>query len=300
MRVRILGTAAGGGVPQWNCACGGCAAVRAHPSWRRLHASIAVQASGAGWYVVNATPDIAEQIEASGDLRPGPGRRQTPLAGVILTDAELDHTLGLPRLREASGIHVAATATVREAVARGLGLDRILAPYAGLRWSQLSEDEPVRLGDGDDVEFRAVRVSGKRPRYAADLGIRDGAWSVALQVTDRRSGKTLVYAPAVADWPPGLDRALAAADCVIVDGTFWDDDEPRRSGFTERTATEMGHLPISGPDGTAERLRDLPAAHRLYTHLNNTNPLVDPGHDGHRVLAGQGIEVASEGTVIEL
>jgi pyrroloquinoline quinone biosynthesis protein B len=299
MRVRILGTAAGGGVPQWNCACEGCAAARAHPSRRRLHASIAVEASEGRWYVVNATPDIAEQIETSAELRPGPGRL-TPLAGVILTDAELDHTLGLPRLREAPSLHVIATGTVREALARGLRLDRVLAPYAGLTWTDLPEDEPVPLGDGEHVEFRAVRVSGKRPRYAADLDVRDGAWSVALHVTDRRSGKSLVYAPAVADWPPALDRALAAADCVIVDGTFWDDDEPRRSGFTERTATGMGHLPISGPDGTAERLRKLPAARRLYTHLNNTNPLVDPGHDGHRTLAGMGIEVASEGLVIEL
>jgi pyrroloquinoline quinone biosynthesis protein B len=300
MRVRILGTAAGGGVPQWNCACEGCAAARAHPSWRRLHASIAIEASGGRWYVVNATPDIAEQIEADPDLHPGPERRRTPVAGVVLTDAELDHTLGLPRLREAPSLHVIATAAVRDALAGGLRLDRVLAPYAGLTWSDLPEDEPVPLDGGEHVEIRAVRVSGKRPRYAADLDVRGGAWSAALHVTDRRSGKSLVYAPAVAGWPPGLDRALAAADCVIVDGTFWDDDEPRRSGFTERTATEMGHLPISGPNGTAERLRALPAARRLYTHLNNTNPLVDPGHDGHRTLAGMGIEVASEGLVIEL
>ncbi|MDL4814311.1 pyrroloquinoline quinone biosynthesis protein PqqB [Actinomadura opuntiae] len=300
MRVRILGTAAGGGVPQWNCACHGCAAARAHPSWRRLHASIALEASEGRWYVVNATPDIAEQIEANPDLHPGPERRRTPVAGVVLTDAELDHTLGLPRLREASGLHVLATGTVRDALARGLRLDRVLAPYTALTWSDLPEDGTAPLGGTDGLEVRAVRVSGKRPRYAADLDVPDGAWSVALHVTDRRSGAGLVYAPALAGWPPALDRALAEAACVIVDGTFWDDDEPRRSGFTQRTATEMGHLPISGPDGTAERLAALPAARRLYTHLNNTNPLVDPGHDGHRTLAGMGIEVASEGQVIEL
>ncbi|KAB2384499.1 pyrroloquinoline quinone biosynthesis protein PqqB [Actinomadura montaniterrae] len=300
MRVRVLGTAAGGGVPQWNCACHGCAAARAHPSWRRLHASIAIEASPGRWYVVNATPDIAEQIEANPDLHPGPERRRTPVAGVVLTDAELDHTLGLPRLREARDLRVVATGTVRDALARGLRMDRVLAPYTSLTWSDLPEDEPVPLDGAGGVAIRAVRVSGKRPRYAADLDLPDGAWSVALHVTDRRSGASLVYAPALAGWPSGLGRALSAADCVIVDGTFWDDDEPRRSGFTDRTATAMGHLPISGPGGTAARLAALPAARRLYTHLNNTNPLVDPGHDGHRTLAGMGIEVASEGQVIDL
>ncbi|MGI5321301.1 pyrroloquinoline quinone biosynthesis protein PqqB [Actinomadura nitritigenes] len=300
MRVRVLGTAAGGGVPQWNCACHGCAAARAHPSWRRRHASIAIEASPGRWYVVNATPDIAEQIEATPDLHPGPERRRTPVAGAVLTDAELDHTLGLPRLREAEGLRVVATATVRDALAGGLRLDHVLAPYTTLTWSELPEDGAVPLDGAGSLEIAAVRVSGKRPRYAAGLDLPDGAWSVALHVTDRRTGTGLVYAPALAGWPPALGRALSAADCVIVDGTFWDDDEPRRSGFTGRTATEMGHLPITGPGGTAERLAALPAARRLYTHLNNTNPLVDPGHDGHRTLAGMGIEVASEGQVIDL
>ncbi|WP_433137257.1 pyrroloquinoline quinone biosynthesis protein PqqB [Actinomadura nitritigenes] len=300
MRVRVLGTAAGGGVPQWNCACHGCAAARAHPSWRRRHASIAIEASPGRWYVVNATPDIAEQIEAAADLRPGPERRRTPVAGAVLTDAELDHTLGLPRLREAAGLRVVATATVRDALAGGLRLDRVLAPYTTLTWTELPEDGAVPLDGTGSLEIAAVRVSGKRPRYAAGLDLPGEAWSVALHVTDRRAGTSLVYAPALAGWPPALGRALSAADCVIIDGTFWDDAEPHRSGFTERTATEMGHLPITGPDGTAERLAALPAARRLYTHLNNTNPLVDPGHDGHRALAGMGIEVASEGQVIDL
>ncbi|GAA4336441.1 pyrroloquinoline quinone biosynthesis protein PqqB [Actinomadura luteofluorescens] len=299
MRLRILGTAAGGGVPQWNCGCTGCAAARAHPRWRRRHASVAIEAGEGRWHVVNATPDIAEQIESTAELRPR-SRDRSPVAGVILTDAELDHTLGLPRLREAQQLRIAATGTVRAALERGLRLDRVLAPYADLAWTDLPEDGPVPLDGSGHLEISAVRVSGKRPRYAAALDISDGPWSVALHVTDRGSGRSLVYAPAVADWSPGLAAALAAADCVIVDGTFWDDEEPRRSGFTRKTATEMGHLPITGPGGTAERLAALPAARRLYTHLNNTNPLVDPGHEGHRTLAAMGVEVAPEGLVIEL
>ncbi|WP_412518765.1 pyrroloquinoline quinone biosynthesis protein PqqB [Actinomadura madurae] len=296
MRLRILGTAAGGGVPQWNCDCTGCAAARARPGLRRRHASIAVEAGGR-WLVVNATPDIAEQIEASPELRAGPGARRSPPAGVVLTDAELDHVLGLPRLREAPSLHVLATATVRRALADGLRLDAVLAPYAALTWTELPEKEPAVFGE---LEVRTVRVSGKRPRYAAGLGGHGDAWSVALRVTDRRDGRTAVYAPCLAGWPAELDDALGGAACVFLDGTFWDDEEPRRSGCSERTATQMGHLPITGANGTSERFAALPAARRLYTHLNNTNPLVDPDADGHRALAALGIEVAPEGAVIEL
>jgi pyrroloquinoline quinone biosynthesis protein B len=301
MRIRILGTAAGGGVPQWNCACPGCAAARADPRLRRRHASIAVEAGQGRWYVVNATPDLGEQIEDCAPLRPGPARRHTPVAGVILTDAELDHTLGLPRLREAPTLKIIATDTVREALCGGLRLDRVLAPYAGLSWAALPQEAPGVLDDGP-LEIQGITISGKRPRYAADLDREPAgdAWVVALLIRDRRDGKSVVYAPALGAWPGALDRALHGADCVFVDGTFWDDQEPRRSGFSRRTATEMGHLPIAGPDGTAERMAGLPAARRLYTHLNNTNPLVDPADDGHRRLAAMGIDVAREREVIEL
>ncbi|WP_345337648.1 MBL fold metallo-hydrolase [Actinomadura viridis] len=154
--------------------------------------------------------------------------------------------------------------------------------------------------DGGPLEIQGIEVSAKRPRYAAELDGGDGPWVVALRIRDLRDGKVVVYAPCLAAWPDDLDRALRDADCVFADGTFWDDEEPRRAGFSRRTATEMGHLPITGPDGTAGRLAALPAARRLYTHLNNTNPLVDPGHEGHRLLAEAGIEVARERAVIEL
>jgi pyrroloquinoline quinone biosynthesis protein B len=294
MLVQILGTAAGGGVPQWNCACHGCAAARADPARRRRHASIAVRTGAGEWFVVNATPDIADQIETSDALRPAPGTRRSPVAGVILTDAELDHTLGLPRLREAPSLRVLATGTVRAALSTGLRLDAVLTPYTDLTWTELG-DEPTRL---DGLEVQAIRVSGKRPRYAVDLDPPGDSWVVALRVTE--DGRTLVYAPCLAAWPAELDKAVRDADCVILDGTFWDDDEPRRAGFTHRTATEMGHLPITGPNGTAARLT---ATRALYTHLNNTNPLVDPDAAEHRVLAGMGLEVASERperTVIDL
>ncbi|MGW0514732.1 pyrroloquinoline quinone biosynthesis protein PqqB [Streptomyces olivaceoviridis] len=304
MLLQVLGTAAGGGIPQWNCACPGCSGARAHPGRRRRHASLAVRADEGRWYLVNATPDIGDQIEAHPVLHPGPGPRQTPVAGVVLTDAELDHTLGIGRLREADGVEILATAPVREAVDTRLRLGAVLSPYTTLTWRELScrgtqplhADPGVPAGSG--VRISAVPVSGKRPRYAADAP-DDDSWVVALRLYDPATGGTALYAPAVAAWSDALHRAAAEADCVIVDGTFWDDEEPRRTGISPRTATGMGHLPVDGPGGTAGILAAL-SARCLYTHLNNTNPLVDPAAPQAKRLARLGIEVAEDGMVIEL
>jgi pyrroloquinoline quinone biosynthesis protein B len=260
---------------------------------RRRHASLAVEVERGRCYIVNATPDIGDQIEACDRLHPGPGTRETPLAGVILTDAELDHTLGIARLREADKLEIWSTPVVREALTGRLRLGEVLSPYAGLSWHDLPLSGGGPLGGG--VEAGTVPISGKRPRYAAGHSGGSG-WVVALRLHDRATGKVALYAPAMGVWTPELDAALAVADCVIIDGTFWDDEEPRRIGISGRTATEMGHLPI---EATAGRLARLPGR-VLYTHLNNTNPLVDPGAPQHEVLAGLGVEVAAEGMVIDL
>ncbi|MEU9125364.1 pyrroloquinoline quinone biosynthesis protein PqqB [Streptomyces sp. NPDC048506] len=309
MLLQVLGTAAGGGVPQWNCACSGCAGARAHPDRHRRHASLAVRADDDHWYLINATPDIADQIERTPALHPGPGTRRTPVAGIVLTDAELDHTLGIARLREADRIEVLGTGPVRAALCERARLDAILTPYADLVWRELG-CVPVPLSDGSDVEVSALPVSAKRPRYAAgtpSAGPGSAAspraaaepWVVALRLHDRHTGGTALYAPALAAWPDAFQEALADADVVLLDGTFWDDEEPRRSGFATRTATGMGHLPIDGPGGTARRLAPL-AARCFYTHLNNSNPLVDPTAPQHQELAALGLAVAAEGMEIAL
>ncbi|MFD7993422.1 pyrroloquinoline quinone biosynthesis protein PqqB [Streptomyces mexicanus] len=304
MLLQVLGTAAGGGIPQWNCACPGCSGARAHPGRRRRHASLAVRADEGRWYLVNATPDIGDQVEAHPALQPGPGARQTPIAGVVLTDAELDHTLGIWRLREADGLEILATAPVREAVDGRLRLGAVLTPYTTLTWRELHGrgTQPLSPGAsgpaGSGLLISAVPVSGKRPRYAADAP-EDDTWVVALRLYDPATGRSALYAPAVAAWSDTLHEAAAEADCVIVDGTFWDEEEPRRTGISARTATGMGHLPVDGPDGTAGILATLPGR-CLYTHLNNTNPLLDPAAPEHKRLARLGLEVADDGMVIEL
>ncbi|HET6856808.1 MAG TPA: MBL fold metallo-hydrolase, partial [Streptomyces sp.] len=273
---------------------------RAHPRLRRRHASLAVRAAEGRWYLVNATPDLGDQVEDCPALHPGPAARQTPLAGVVLTDAELDHTLGIARLREAADLQIVATGPVRGALRDQLRLGAVLDPYTTVRWRELTPDpQPLDAGAQSDLEISAVPLFAKRPRYAAGTGQDADTWVVALRLHDVTNGATAVYAPALGVWPDALQEAVEAADCVIVDGTFWDEDEPVRTGISQRTATGMGHLPIEGPDGTARRLTPL-AARCLYTHLNNTNPLVDPQAPQHKQLAEWNLEVAADRTVIEL
>ncbi|MFI1395324.1 pyrroloquinoline quinone biosynthesis protein PqqB [Streptomyces sp. NPDC020681] len=298
MLLQVLGTAAGGGLPQWNCACPSCTGARAHPHRRRRHASLALRADEGRWYLVNATPDIGDQIEDNEALRPGPGPRESPVAGVVLTDAELDHTLGIARLREADGFDILATPPVRDALLGRLRLGEVLAPYTRIEWRALGRQaEP--LDKNGTVEMAAVPVSAKKPRYAVGTGSDEPTWVVALRLRDTATGRSLLYAPALAEWTDDFQDAVEEADCVIVDGTFWDDDEPVRTGISAKTATGMGHLPIAGPNGTARRLSGL-RARCLYTHLNNTNPLGDPEAREHALLDGWGLEVAADRMVIEL
>ncbi|MCG8971628.1 pyrroloquinoline quinone biosynthesis protein PqqB [Streptomyces sp. CL12-4] len=299
MLLRILGTAAGGGLPQWNCACPGGAGARRHPTRRRLHDGLAVHGADPGaWFLANATPDVAEQLEDHSALRPGAGQERTPVVPVVLTDAELDHTLGLLRLREAARIDVWCTEPVHKALTTRLPLPDILAPYTELTWHELpltDAGQPARIAG---LEVSALPLSDKRPRYAADEPAHP-AWSAALEVRDPGTGASALYAPAVASWSDLLDHEIASADCVLLDGTFLHEDEPRRTGVSRRTASEMGHMPIEGRNGTAERLRRI-GARVHYTHLNNTNPLVDPDAPQHERLAGLGLRVAEERMVVSL
>ncbi|WP_062650187.1 pyrroloquinoline quinone biosynthesis protein PqqB [Streptomyces maremycinicus] len=299
MLLRILGTAAGGGLPQWNCACPGCAGARRHPSRRRLHDGLAFHGADPGaWFLANATPDVAEQLESHPGLRPGNAQERTPVVRVVLTDAELDHTLGLPRLREAARIDVWCTEPVHKALTARLPLTDILSPYTTLTWHDLPLDGSGPPAEIAGLEVSALPLSDKRPRYAADEPAHP-AWSTALKVRDPATGTRALYAPALASWSDPLGDAISGADCVLLDGTFLDEDEPHRTGMSRRTATEMGHLPIQGPEGTAARLQ--PDGARIhYTHLNNTNPLVDPCDPAHERLAGLGLRVAEDRMVVSL
>ncbi len=263
MRVRVLGTAAGGGFPQWNCGCAQCAWARA-AGVSRTQDCLAVTGDGTAWYLLNASPDLGRQLTAAPELAPPAGTRDTPIRGVLCTSGELDHTIGLLSLREGRSLDVYAPCEVP--------FRDVLAAYTTVRW----HPEPFPLDGG--LRVTAVPLSDKRPRYAA--GAPDGVRVVGYRITDGR--RSLSYAPGIRDWEP----ALCDADLVFLDGTF-------------ATADEMpgiaGHLPI------ADSLPLLPAGPRYrYTHVNNTNPANRPDWPGHAALAAVGAAVATDGEVFSL
>ncbi|MGW4114856.1 pyrroloquinoline quinone biosynthesis protein PqqB [Actinosynnema sp. NPDC004786] len=291
MRVVVLGTAAGGGVPQWNCACGPCSAVRAGRLPARTQDALAVSGDGARWWLVNTSPDLGAQLAATPALAPGPGPRETPIRGVLFTDAELDHTLGLAVLRGAPGLRVHAPATVLDALAPTRA---VLARYGEWSWQPVAHGRPVVLDGG--LEVTAFGVSGKRPRYAGDPPV-GGHWVVAYRFRDPATGGVLLYAPCLASWPDGFDALVAEADVALLDGTFHAPSEMGAATGEPSGQAAMGHVPIAH---SLPQLRRHTATRRIYTHLNNTNPVLDPASPEHAEVAAAGVEVVPDGTVIDL
>lgn len=296
MRVRLLGTAAGGGVPQWNCRCPNCQAIREGRGAARTHCALAFSADGVGWYLINATPDVARQVARWPELQPRSGIRSTPIRGILLTDGELDHVLGLLHLREGMPWTLYATASVAATLEEDLRLLPALRCYADVRLRVLSLADPECLEDeAPAVEVRVVETGRRPPRYQGRAGEAHGGAVVAVALTDLSSGSRVVYAPGVGELSDALRDQCAGADVVFFDGTFWADDELRRFGISEETAREMGHVPVGGRQGSALWLSEVRARSTLYVHINNTNPLLDPASSERAWIRGLGLDVADDG-----
>ncbi|MEU3297489.1 pyrroloquinoline quinone biosynthesis protein PqqB [Streptomyces longwoodensis] len=293
MKIRILGTAAGGGTPQWNCACAQCTRARREGT-ARTQDCLAVSANGTDWYLVNASPDIRDQILAAPELTPGPGQRDTPVRGVLLTDAELDHTLGLVALREGADLDVYGSAPMFSALDEGFPVQRILAPYGSTRWHETADGVPFTLAGG--LRVTAIALSAKRPRYAAERPAHDD-WVVAYRFADPLPGAALLYAPCLAQWTSAFDAALEGVSHLLVDGSFFHQDEMARTAGWSASASDMGHLPISE---SLEAVAGHPGLRCLYTHLNNTNPVLDTRTAEYRAVRAAGAEVAADGQLLEL
>jgi pyrroloquinoline quinone biosynthesis protein B len=278
IRIRILGSAAGGGLPQWNCACANCIAARAGKIAPQTQSSIAISSDDERWFLINASPDLAQQIERTPELQPRPGSpRNTPIAGVFLTNADLDHGLGLLLLRQReTPLVVYATEQTRVALA---WIDSVLKPFCGVEWRPVSRDFNSLT---QSVAFRAISLPG----------------SIALQFRDQSSSASALIAPAVGNLNDELDDAVKTSDVVLFDGTFWQDDELLAFRPGAHSAREMNHLPIA--DGSLDFLRRSPARRKLYTHINNTNPILMPGSQERVEVERAGMEIARDGLEIVL
>jgi pyrroloquinoline quinone biosynthesis protein B len=301
--LRVLGSAAGGGFPQWNCGCPGCSAVRegSRPCRSRTQSSVAVSADYRRWFVINASPDIRAQIESFPALHPHDDRndgddRATPLRAVLLTDAELDHTLGLLLLREGRGLELHATPAVHETLCDGTSLLRTLGRYCPVDWQPVVPDVDVSLGDG--LSYRAFDVpTSKRARFG--LGREQGR-VVGYRLTDERTGRAAVYLPGVQELTPAVREQLDDCACLLVDGTCWRDDEMIQLGLAGKTARDMGHMPIDGADGSLEHLAPLPIERKIYVHINNTNPILLEDSPERRIVEERGMEVAMDGLEVRV
>jgi pyrroloquinoline quinone biosynthesis protein B len=298
VRVRILGSAAGGGFPQWNCRCPTCeaarAGVRAHP---RTQSSLAIRGGDGPWFLVNASPDARQQLEAITDPAID-GVRSPPIAGVLLTDAEIDHTAGLLLLREsATPVAVYGEAGVERALRQGYPVLPMLERYCGAVWHTLEPGRPQAL-DGSSLTVEPFGVGGDSPRYLDGSGVELEASGFAF--TDRAGGGVLTYVPGLARLDDAVRDRFAASDLVLVDGTFWRDDELARLGISTRSARDMGHLPLSGDGGTLEALARLKRPRKALVHINNTNPILLEDSPERDAVTRAGVEVAYDGMEVEL
>lgn len=297
MWARVLGSAAGGGFPQWNCTCPTCQAVRtgARPCVPRSQSCVAVSADRQHWFLINASPDVLAQIEAFPALHPDDGR-VVRLEAVLLTDAELDHTLGLLLLREGRGLEVHATASVHGTLRNGSGVLATLEAYCPVKWQPVVPGVETSLGEG--LTYRAFDVpTTKRARFD---GTESHGRVVGYRVTDTGSGRSLVCLPGVQRLTAEVLDELAGCAVLLIDGTCWLDDEMNRLGLAAKTSREMGHVPISGPEGSLTTLATLPVERTIYTHLNNTNPVLLEDSQERAELDRHGIEVAEDGLEMEI
>lgn len=306
MRIRVLGSGAGGGFPQWNCNCDNCrrlrnGELRAKP---RTQSSITVSADGINWVLFNASPDIRAQLEAFPALQPGRGVRDTAIAAVVLIDSQIDHTTGLLMLREGKTLDLYCTDMVYQDLTTGFPVLKVLEHYCGVQWHPIRFDggraAEFSIPQAQPLRFTAVALRSMAPPYSPHRGDPHPGDTIGVRIEDPRSGRNLFYAPGLGDIEPHVLPYLENADCLLVDGTFWTEDEMARAGINAKRARDMGHLPQSDPGGMMEALRPLPRPRKILIHINNTNPILDEDSPQRAALAEAGIEVAYDGLEIAL
>ena len=303
MQIILLGTAAGGGFPQWNCWCPSCRVARLEPgrALPRTQSSAAVSADGRRWFLLNASPDVREQV-ARLPIEPPTGPRHVPVAGVVATDAELDHTLGIVLLREGRRLRLYLTCAVRQVLERDSSILPVTRAFAEVEVIELSPQGgqvPLAYLDGaaSGLSVETFPVPAGPPRFATE---ELPGHTVGLVLRDAATGGSCAFVPGCGGLDDGLLGKLDAVSLALFDGTFWTDDELIRLGIGDRTARQMDHLPISGPGGSLERLARLRTPQRVYTHINNTNPMLIEDSPERALVEEHGLVVGMDGMRFEV
>ena len=312
MHVKILGSAAGGGFPQWKCACANCRSLRAG-SFRgkpRTQAQVAISADSAHWFLLGASPDLRAQIESTPELHPrtpGGVTRNSRIGGVVLLNADIDHVLGLLLMRELQPLNAYATLSVRRILTEDNSMFAMMQRLDHqLTWNQITSGDTFSPftppGEDSGLRCRAFFLGRHYPAYVstrrqADL-IRHEASSGLI--VESSTGKRLAYMPAVPQIDDALLKEAGAADVLLFDGTFWSDDELIRVRGSGQTAQEMGHVPVSSPNGSIAQLAHLRCPRKIYVHINNTNPMLDEASPENRQVREAGWEIAEDGWQFEL
>ncbi len=306
MLIRVLGSAAGGGFPQWNCGCPNCRGVRSGDlrATARSQECVAVSADGDRWFLLNCSPEIRQQIESFPPLHPR-GPRHSPIAAILLTNGDLDHCLGLLSLRESHPLVVYATDRLRRGFTDGNVLYRTLDRFPGqVTWRALHLGREAELADVEGrpagLLVEAVAVPGKLPIHLETGAAPDPADSVGFRIRERATGRVLAYLSGVGAVSDAVRRAVEGADCVFFDGTFWSADELPGLGLGTKRAEDMAHLPIGGPEGSLARLNGMTARRRIFIHLNNTNPLLRDDSPERAHVEAAGWEVARDGMEVRI
>jgi len=314
MRVKILGSAAGGGFPQWNCVCPNCRSLRAGTfhGKARTQTQIATSADDKNWFLLGASPDLRAQIEATPELQPRSetgrdGARQSPIAGVVLSNADVDHTLGLLLLRELQPLRVHATESIRHILTEDNSMFGMLQRVPDqVTWADFTPgttfSPQTPAGENSGLRCRALSLGAHYPAYVLaqrQSELAAGEASLGL-IIESPTAKRLACMPAV----PRIDKALLAefesVDVLLFDGTFWSDDELVRIQGSGNTARQMGHVPVSSAEGSLAKLAQLRRPRKIYLHVNNTNPMLNEAGPEYRQVRDAGWEIAEDGWQFEL
>ena len=304
MLIHVLGSAAGGGFPQWNCNCTMCSGHRDGTihSHSRTQSSIAVSNNGIDWVVINASPDILTQIRLFPELQPARQVRDTGIAAIILTDAQIDHVTGLLMLREGCPHDVFCTQQVAQDLSEGFPLFNLLESYnGGLNHNLVHTDgRAFSIDQLENLSFTAYPLISNAPPFSPHRDDPQPGDNIGLLIVDTVTTRSVFYAPGVGVIEDAVVNAAQKADCILIDGTVWTNDEMKQRGVGEKLGTDMGHLPQSDPGGMIEFLTPLDEKRKILIHINNTNPILDENSPQRQLLDQHNIEVAFDGMRIEL